>query len=275
MQHLSGSGRRWPRWPPPPNRTARTDQVSRSSISRGNNNSRAQVRGTFFFTFLAPRLSPQKDCRVKGCLLARAGSLLTSGSPLWCSALPSRFPLWFAGPSILPLYLDSLWSPTLPFVCGFPQPKRVVLACCGVVRVFSSTLLPGFSGPESSVLSADLPSSVPSPIRVSLSSVPFYGPLYPARTGGLPRVRSHRLPISRPTSPQIGSPDIRTRSDTPARPPPRSHIVGSLFATYMGSASCFLQTSHLWVCPCPVGVALPSGNGGLLLIRRLRHAGRT
>jgi len=43
----------------------------------------------------------------------------------------------------------------------------------------------------------------------------------------------------------------------------------------MGSASCFLQTSHLWVCPCPVGVALPSGNGGLLLLRRLRHAGRT
>jgi len=63
-----------------------------------------------------------------------------------------------------------------------------------------------------------------------------------ARTGGLPRVRSHRLPISRPTSPRFGSPDIRTRSGTPARPPSRSHLVGSLFATYMGSASCFLQT---------------------------------
>ena len=32
---------------------------------------------------------------------------------------------------------------------------------------------------------------------------------------------------------------------------------------------------HFWSCPCPVGVALPSGNGGLLLLRRLRHAGRT
>jgi hypothetical protein len=27
------SGRRWPRWPPPPNRTVRTGQVYRSSIS--------------------------------------------------------------------------------------------------------------------------------------------------------------------------------------------------------------------------------------------------
>ena len=32
---------------------------------------------------------------------------------------------------------------------------------------------------------------------------------------------------------------------------------------------------HFWLCPCLVGVALPSGNGGLLLLRRLRHAGRT
>ena len=32
---------------------------------------------------------------------------------------------------------------------------------------------------------------------------------------------------------------------------------------------------HFWSCPCPVGVVLPSGNGGLLLLRCLRHAGRT
>ena len=52
--------------------------------------------------------------------------------------------------------------------------------------------------------------------------------------------KTHHLPISRPTSQRLGSPDIRSRSATPARPPPHCHIVGSLFATYMGSASCFL-----------------------------------
>ncbi len=57
--------------------------------------------------------------------------------------------------------------------------------------------------------------------------------------------------------------DFGTRSATSARPPPYTHIAGSLFATYTGSASCFLQTSHLWKCPCLVGVALPSDHGGL------------
>jgi hypothetical protein len=77
--------------------------------------------------------------------------------------------------------------------------------------------------------------------------------------------KTHHLPISRPTSLRFGSPDIRPRTPTHARPPPRCHIVGSLFATYMGSASCFLQTPHFWKCPCLVGVALPSGNGGLFI----------
>ena len=85
--------------------------------------------------------------------------------------------------------------------------------------------------------------------------------------------KTHHLPISRPTSQRFGSPDIRPRSVTPARPPPRCHIVGSLFATYMGSASCFLRTPHFWKLPLPCwpparrayaseSVALPSGNGG-------------
>ena len=63
--------------------------------------------------------------------------------------------------------------------------------------------------------------------------------------------KTHHLPISRPTSQRFGSPDIRPRSVTPARPPPRCHIVGSLFATYMGSASCFLRTPHFWKLPLP------------------------
>ena len=63
--------------------------------------------------------------------------------------------------------------------------------------------------------------------------------------------KTHYLPICRPTSLRFGSPDIRPRSHTPARPPPRCHIVGSLFATYTGSASCFLRTHHFWKLPLP------------------------
>ena len=133
-----------------------------------------------------------------------------------------------------------------------------------VVRVLSSALLPGFIGPESSVLPVDLPPSGPlpasgSPYRDRFSNV------YCSLQRQVRRVslgKTHHLPISRPTSLRFGPPDIRSRSPTPARPPPRCHIVGSLFATYTGSASCFLQTPRFQKCPCLVGVALPSGNGG-------------
>ena len=62
-------------------------------------------------------------------------------------------PLWFSG-SFFPLQLydgSSLLSPS-PFVHGFPCPgddtgtSRLSVL---VVRVLSSALLPGFSGPES------------------------------------------------------------------------------------------------------------------------------
>lgn len=74
--------------------------------------------------------------------------------------------------------------------------------------------------------------------------------------------KTHHLPISRPDPLQVGAPDIRSRSHSPARPPSQSHLAGSLCATYMGSASCFLRTPRFRVCPCLVGVILPSGNGG-------------
>ncbi len=84
---------------------------------------------------------------------------------------------------------------------------------------------------------------------------------------GFPGVRCINLPVSRPTSPQFGSPDIRSRLVTSTRPPSHGHIVGSLFATYTGSASCSLRTPHFWECPCLVGVVLPSGNGGCFTSR--------
>jgi len=63
--------------------------------------------------------------------------------------------------------------------------------------------------------------------------------------------KTHYLPVYRPTLQWFGSPDIRSCSATPARPPCHCHIVGSLFATYTGSASCFLRTPHFWKLPLP------------------------
>ncbi len=78
------------------------------------------------------------------------------------------------------------------------------------------------------------------------------------------RGKTHDLPVCRPASVHFGccQSDIGTRLSTSARPPPRTHLAGSLFATYTGSASCFLQTAHCWTSPCLVGVPLPSDHGG-------------
>jgi len=200
-----------------------------------------------FFTSLSPWLSPQKDCRVEYRRLAGTGSLLTSGTSLWCpvrvsrslsgllallffhsvSALSGRQPYLSSAASHNPV--RSLDRPDFHFrSSGFSPPH-----CYQASQALSLQYYPQICHPLS------LPRLGSLPTRLSFMASPK---TIKARTGGLPRVRSHRLPISRPTSPRFGSPDIRTRSATPARPPPRSHIVGSLFATYMGSASCFLQT---------------------------------
>ncbi len=121
-----------------------------------------------------------------------------------------------------------------------------------LVRVLSSTLLPGFIGPESSVLPVDLPPSVPP--RFGFASSSQFSIVY----GNLQRQSSraslgktHHLPLSRPASCQFGSPDIRSRLVTSARPPPQHHLAGSLVATYTGSASCFLQTPYFLGMPLP------------------------
>ena len=233
-----------------------------------------------FSTFLAPWLSPQKDCRVEYRRLAGTGSLLTSGSSLWCLVLPSRSPSGLL--VLLPFHSVSALPGRQPYLSSAASHNPVTSLDRPDFHFRSSGFSPPLCYQASQALSPQyypqichplLPPRLGSlPTRLSFMASPK---TIKARTGGLPRVRPHRLPISRPTSPRFGSPDIRTRSGTPACPPPRSHLVGSLSATYMGSASCFLQTPHLWVCPCPVGVVLPSGNGELLLLRRMRHAGRT
>ena len=65
-----------------------------------------------------------------------------------------------------------------------------------IVRVLSSTLLPGFIGPESSVLSVDLPPSGPYPFRVLLIGFGFLTSItaFNVKPGGLPWVRRTTSP---------------------------------------------------------------------------------
>ena len=152
-----------------------------------------------------------------------------------------------------------------------------------VGRIFSSTLLPGFSGPASSVICTNLPPSVPLPLRGFLIDKRFMTPSdnLDARSGGLPWVRRTASPDAVQLHTKEISPDMWSRSPMPARPSPQRHIAGLLFATYLGSTSYYLRTSHFWSCPCLVGIVLPSGNGARFTSRlrlegqQVRHARRT
>jgi len=156
--------------------------------------------------------------------------------------------------SLAPSYLRWVGSPTRslsPLVHGFPRPagaaqrpslpSRVI----SVVRVLSSTRLPGFIGPESSATIRGSATPCPLPVDgIAVRSSVFYGLKRP-QVQRASRGKTHDLPVYRPTSVHFGccGSDIGTRAAVSARPPPHTHIVGSLFATYTGSASCFLQTA--------------------------------
>ena len=143
-------------------------------------------------------------CPVRRCLSALVIPLcLLALYPIFCLGSP---PL-----SSSPLVRDFPLSGRRSGCLGFPKPqsfhrikcvfdrrKRRVLCpmellnlCFPVVGVFSFTLLPGFIGPESSVLPADLPRSVPFPFRVRLSWIGFmeHEAISCSRTGALPGVR--------------------------------------------------------------------------------------
>ena len=134
---------------------------------------------------------------------------------------------------------------------------------CLVFRVFSSTLLPALHRPCLVGVVRGSATLCPSSLRdLLVDSVCCRLWQHRRQDRRASLGKTHHLPICRPASCQVGSPDIRPRLVTSARPPSQHHLAGSLFATYTGSASCFLQTPHLWQCPCLVGVVLPSGNCG-------------
>jgi len=183
----------------------------------------------------------------------------------------------------------------LPLVHGFPYPgdatgiarRRCTEPSTLPALAWSSGFYPPrcyqrFTGPESSVPPVNLPPSVPPRFGISSSSrFSVVSGNIDHSTGGLPWVRRTTSPYPVRLHVRLVLPDIRSRLITSARPPLQHHIAGSLFATYTGSASCFLQTHHLWICPCLVGVVLPSGNGGpscprlRLQQRPVRHARHT
>jgi len=103
----------------------------------------------------------------------------------------------------------------------------------------------GFIGPDSSVLSVNLPPSDPYPLQVLLyqvrSSKVYCRLQRQARRASLGKTQ--HLPIYHPTSLRFGPPDIRPRFATPTRPPPLCHIVGSLFATHLNFLS-LVQNLH-------------------------------
>jgi hypothetical protein len=87
----------------------------------------------------------------------------------------------------------------------------------------------------------------PSPLRVLLIERGFLTPSgsFRCQSSRASLGKTYRLPRYRPASHRFGLPDIRPRLATSAQPPPQRHIAGSLFATYPGSTSYFLQTRHL------------------------------
>lgn len=134
-----------------------------------------------------------------------------------------------------------------------------------VLRVLSSTLLPGFFGPESSVLPVNLPPpcTLPasgSPYRFSFI-VPSAALQHQCSRASLGK--THHLPISRPASRQVGYSRYQalpSHAGSTSLPTPFSW-----FALRYVHRFCLMLPSdiHLWFCPCLVGVALPSGCGGL------------
>ena len=142
----------------------------------------------------------ETDCRVVGGPLAGTGPLMAFetfclvGIPPGIRVSPSVF--WF-------LYLTTLsrllLAVTITSRPRLPIPRRRyrdIQVFLLVVRILSSTPLPGFIGPESSVLSVNLPPSGPYPLRGLLIRYGFLTPLtaFNVRPGGLPWVRRTASP---------------------------------------------------------------------------------
>ena len=190
---------------------------------------------------------------------------------------------------VLPLCFGSVRRSSVAFRPRLPAAGGVLRLPGSLLRSRGFSPPPccqGFIGPRSSVLPANLPPRGPSALRGSPWSLRFSARCGNSR-GRCPGASPGKVALPHQIRSSFTSVRFTGYQDSlhwPARPPHRSHLAGSLFATDLASTSCFLQTPHCWKRPCLVGVALPSGNGGRLCFtsaphrgrkQQVRHAGRT
>ena len=196
---------------------------------------------------------PPGRCRIASDLLVCDDLVFRTNSAFPFRLLAPSVPSSMSAPSRCPPRLSSTTSHprlTLPGIRGI-DPGPGGFALHSVTRLHRPPL---FSTTRGSATLCPLPgqgSPFPSWLDEALGN-------FKPQSRSASRGKARHLLVSRPASVRFGSSNIGTCSITPARPPPHTHIAGSLFATYTSSASCFLQTPHLWRCPCLVGVVLPS-----------------
>ncbi len=196
-----------------------------------------------------------------------------------CTAL--ALPFWFTGP--FPFHSVSTLPGRHPYLSSASSHSPVTLLDCPRLLAGSSGFSPPLCYQASQALSPQYYTQIchpllPFPLRVSPFSGPFYGLLpetiesqnrrtSPGKIAPPPHIPSNFTSVR-----FTGYQDSLWYACSSSSPQPFSW-----FAVRYVHGFCLMlpPDTHFWSCPCPVGVALPSGNGGLLLLRRLRHAGRT
>ncbi len=182
--------------------------------------------------------------------MARTGSLLTSGTSLWCPVSPSRSP--FGLLVLSPSTLSRLSLAVTPTSRLRLPTTQVTPLGCPLLTSGSSGFSPPLCYQASQALSPQYCTQICRPLSLSQSGslpsrVGFMAPpgntrsqnrrISPGKIAPPPHIPSNftsvrftRYQNSLTYACSSSSPQSRQRRD-------------SLFATYMGSASCFLQTS--------------------------------
>ena len=213
----------------------------------------------------------------------RASECSGRGHPSWWNRGPGR-----AGPPARAAVGGEFPTGTLSVVPRVPSSPVVGVAlgpprgctrefaplCVSVVRVLSSTLLPGFFGPESSVLSVDLPPFAPLLAAGSPFASQFSTARERRRAGGLPGVRHTASPYPVQLQCTAGTPIGYGALLCHACSSPSIHP-SSWFAVRYVHGFCLRLPSDLPFLGMPlpsVGVPLPSDHGGFQVTHLLFSA---
>ena len=207
--------------------------------------------------------------------MAWTGSLLTSGTSLWCLNSPRAphlvcWPFSLSTLSRLPLVATPTSRLRLPTTRRHPRIARPFTAD----RQGFLLSRPWRDFQASQALSPQYYTQICHPLPLSrLGSLPtrirFMAPpgndqsqnrrTSPGKIATPPHIPSNFTSVW-----STGYQDLLWYACSPSSPQPYSW-----FAVRYVHGFCLMlpPDTHFWSCPCPVGVALPSGNGGLLLIQ--------